>query len=47
MHVKEQSNELCTEAVKQNGLALGYVENKIYEVCKEALKQNRLSPKYA
>ena len=31
MHVKDQTDEICLEAVKQNGDALAYVDISIFE----------------
>ena len=38
-YVKNQTLEICLEAVKQNGNALQYVKNKTPEICLEAVKQ--------
>ncbi|MGX9757739.1 hypothetical protein ACWYRQ_15780 [Clostridioides difficile] len=38
---KEQVNNLCLMAVKENGLALEYVKNQTEEICREALRQNK------
>jgi hypothetical protein len=35
-----QYNEICLEAVKQNGYALQYVKKQTPEICMEAVKQN-------
>ena len=37
---ENQTPEICLAAVKQNGLALKYVEKQTHEICLEALKQN-------
>ena len=37
---KEQSLEICMEAVKQNGFAFRYVKDQTPEICIEAVKQN-------
>ena len=39
-YVKEQTPEICLEAVKQNGYALEYVQEQTPEICLEAVKQN-------
>ena len=39
-YVKEQTQELCLEAVKQNGCALNYVKEQTDDICLEAVKQN-------
>lgn len=39
---KSQTPAICLEAVKQNGLALMYVENQTHDICLEAVKQNPL-----
>jgi hypothetical protein len=38
--VKEQTEEICLEAVKQDGAALKYVIEQTEEMCLEAVKQN-------
>ncbi|MGO0862371.1 DUF4116 domain-containing protein, partial [Clostridioides difficile] len=43
---KNQTVEICIEAVKRKGSALEYVKNKTEEICIEALKQNKYSIKY-
>ena len=37
--IENQTHELCTEAVKQNGDALKYVQTQTPELCMEAVKQ--------
>ena len=44
--VKEQTQEICLEAVKQYGLALQYVKEQTFEMCLEAVKQNGNALKY-
>ena len=39
-YIKNQTPEICLEAVKQNGRALIYVKNQTPEICLEAVKQN-------
>lgn len=39
-YVKEQTTELCLEAVKKNGYALEYVKDQTPEVCLEAALEN-------
>ena len=39
-YIENQTEEMCLEAVKQNGYALEYVENQTEEICFEAVKQN-------
>ena len=38
--VKDQTNEICMEAVKQNGRALEFVKEQTNEIYMEAVKQN-------
>ncbi len=44
--VKEQTPEICLQAVKQYGLALQYVKEQTFEMCLEAVKQNGNALKY-
>ena len=44
--LKNQTREICLEAVKRCGWALEYVENQIGEVCLVALLQDSRSYKY-
>lgn len=37
---EDMTNELCLEAVKENGLALQFVKKQTEEICREAVKQN-------
>ncbi len=39
-YVKEQSNSICLEAVKENYSALSCVKEQTEEICIEAVKQN-------
>ena len=39
-YVRNQTPEICLEAVKQYGLALKYVKDQSTEICLEAVKQN-------
>jgi Domain of unknown function (DUF4116) len=41
-----QTEELCMEAVKQNGYALEYVRRQTVDICIEAVKQNGLALQY-
>ncbi|EGT3944096.1 TPA: hypothetical protein KOR49_003797 [Clostridioides difficile] len=43
---EKQIFNLYIIAVRQNGLALEFIENQIDEICMEALKQNELAIKY-
>ncbi|ENY8693072.1 hypothetical protein I6A75_16850 [Clostridioides difficile] len=43
---EKQIFNLCIIAVRQNGLALEFIENQRNEICMEALKQNELAIKY-
>lgn len=43
---EEQTERLCLIAVKQNGIALKYAQNKTKDVCHEAIKQNPSAVKY-
>ena len=45
-YVKEQTYELCLEAVKKNGFALQYVKEQTYELCLEAVKNNGYTSEY-
>jgi len=45
-YVKEQTPEICIEAVKQIGLALQLVKEQTPEICIEAVKQTGLALKY-
>lgn len=38
--ISKQTPELCLEAVKQNGWALGYVREQTPELCMEAVKND-------
>ena len=40
-YVKEQTPEICLEAVKESGLALQFVKEQTPEICLEAVKQER------
>jgi hypothetical protein len=42
-YVREQTSEICLEAVKKEGYALEYVREQTYQVCLEAVKQNEWS----
>jgi hypothetical protein len=44
--VKEQTEAVCLEAVKQNGYALRYVKEQTEAVCLEAVKQNGYALSY-
>ena len=39
-YVKNQTDEICKEAIKQNIRSLKYVKNQTNEICMEAVKQN-------
>ena len=39
-YVKEQTPEICLEAVRRNGRVLRYVKEQTSEICLEAVKQN-------
>ena len=39
-YVREQTEEICLEAVKKDGYALRYVNEQTEEICLEAVKQN-------
>ncbi|PBF99804.1 DUF4116 domain-containing protein [Clostridioides difficile] len=41
--LKERTQEICFEAVKENGLALEYVTEQTEEICLEAVRQNGLA----
>ena len=38
--------EICVEEVKQNGLALKYMQEQTEQICLEAVKQNGLALKF-
>ncbi len=38
--IKEQTPEICLEAVKQNGYALRFVKEQTSEICLETVKQD-------
>ncbi|MBQ3421636.1 MAG: DUF4116 domain-containing protein, partial [Romboutsia sp.] len=44
--VKEQTPEICLEAVKQNGYALQFVKEQTPEICLEAVKEGGWTFKY-
>jgi hypothetical protein len=44
--IKNQTHEICMEAVKQYGYLLRYVKNQTYEICMEAIKSNPCAIKY-
>ncbi|MDI3075252.1 DUF4116 domain-containing protein [Clostridioides difficile] len=44
--LKERTQEICFEAVKENGLALEYVTEQTEEICLEAVRQNGLALEY-
>ncbi len=46
LKICEQTDELCMQAVKQNGYALEFVKNQTDELCMQAVKQNGCSLKY-
>jgi hypothetical protein len=39
-YVKDQTEEICLEAVKQNGYALQYVKEQTEAICLEAVKED-------
>ena len=41
MFVKDQTEEICLTAVKQDGSALEFVKNQTKDVCLEAVRQNK------
>jgi len=45
-YVKNQTEEICLAAVKQNGEALKYVKNPTEEICLTTLNQNIEAIKY-
>ncbi|MBQ3422342.1 MAG: DUF4116 domain-containing protein, partial [Romboutsia sp.] len=45
-YAKEQTEDMCLEAVKQNGKSLQYVKEQTYELCLEAVKQDGLALQY-
>ena len=45
-YVRYQSDRMCLDCVKKNGLALKYVENQSVDICKTAVKQNGLALQY-
>ncbi|HBF3306920.1 TPA: DUF4116 domain-containing protein [Clostridioides difficile] len=45
-YVEEQSDEICMEEVRRNGLVLFYVKKQTEEICIEAVKENGYALKY-
>jgi len=41
-----QTQELCIEALKQDGMTLKYVKNQTPEICMAAVKQDGYALKY-
>ena len=41
-----QTEEICFEAIKKNGLSIRYIKNQTETMCIEALKQNNKSKKF-
>ncbi|MEF9923017.1 MAG: DUF4116 domain-containing protein, partial [Muribaculaceae bacterium] len=39
-YVKDQTLEICIEAMKSNGYALQYVKDQTLEICIEAMKND-------
>jgi hypothetical protein len=46
IHVKDQTERICLEAVKENGNALRYVKEQTEEICLEAIRQNLTAIEY-
>ena len=46
MYIRNQTPEICLEAVKQYGWALQFVKEQTPEICLEAVKQNGLILQY-
>ena len=46
MYAKEQTPEMCLEAVKQYSFALQYVKEQTPEICLKAVKQYSYNLKY-
>lgn len=44
--MKEQTPEICLEAVRQDGNALAYVKEQTPEICIEAVEQDSSALKY-
>ena len=44
--LKNQTDEICLEAVKQNGFALQFVKNQTDKICMEAVKQDGYALQY-
>ena len=44
--LKEQTLEICLEAVRQNGKALRFVREQTLEICLEAVSQNGYALEY-
>ncbi|MDW0076976.1 DUF4116 domain-containing protein [Clostridioides difficile] len=42
-YVREQTEEMCLEAVRQNGLALHFVKDQTEKICIEAVRQDGLA----
>jgi hypothetical protein len=43
---KEQTLDICLEAIKQNSKALEFVKEQTSEICFEAMKQNPAAIKF-
>ncbi|MDW0076990.1 DUF4116 domain-containing protein [Clostridioides difficile] len=46
MYVREQVDEICMEAVNENGWALKYVKKQTPKICLEVVRKNGLALKY-
>lgn len=45
-HIKNQTDELCKTAIKQNGYCIRYVTNQTKELCMLAVQQNGMALQY-
>lgn len=45
-YIKNQTYDICKEAIKQNGLALQYIKKQTKKLCVAAIKQNGLALQY-
>lgn len=45
-YIKNQTKDICREAIKQNGLALQYIKKQTKKLCVSAIKQNGLALQY-
>ena len=44
--MKDQTEKICLEAVKQNGMALEYVKDQTFEICLTAIQREPFALRY-